>query len=141
MKVDGKEVIDMLGRLQQELPERYSQALEKACLKVEEDGKKNCPVGAGTLRASITHTIEQEDEEIVHYVGSNLDYAHYIHQGTGIYAADGNGRKEVPWNYYDAKSGEWRSTKGIRPTPFLQNAIDENQENIINYFKGVIEDA
>ena len=41
MKVDGKEVIDMLGRLQQELPERYSQALEKACLKVEEDGKKN----------------------------------------------------------------------------------------------------
>ena len=62
-------------------------------------------------------------------------------QGTGIYAIEGNGRKQVPWSYYDERKGEWQSTEGIKPTPFIQMAIDENMDDIINYFKGVMEDG
>lgn len=141
--VNAKEVLQKLNLFKQKLPERTREGMEKVCLKVEADSKKNCPPSiTGNLRASITHkVVDEEDGEIAGYVGSNLDYAPYVHQGTGIYAIEGNGRKEVPWSYYDGRKGEWQSTKGIKPTPFIQMAIDENMDDIINYFKGVMEDG
>lgn len=141
--VNAEEVLQKLNLFKQKMPERIREGMEKVCLKVEADSKKNCPPSiTGNLRASITHkVVDEEDGEIAGYVGSNLDYAPYIHQGTGIYAIEGNGRKEVPWSYYDERKGEWQSTKGIKPTPFIQMAIDENMDDIINYFKGVMEDG
>lgn len=141
--VNAKEVLQKLNLFKQKLPERTREGMEKICLKVEADSKKNCPPSiTGNLRASITHkVVDEEDGEIAGYVGSNLDYAPYVHQGTGIYAIEGNGRKEVPWSYYDERKGEWQSTEGIKPTPFIQMAIDENMDDIINYFKGVMEDG
>ena len=140
--VNAEEVLQKLNLFKQKLPERTREGMEKVCLKVEADSKKNCPAITGNLRASITHkVVDEEDGEIAGYVGSNLDYAPYVHQGTGIYAIEGNGRKEVPWSYYDERKGEWQSTKGIKPTPFIQMAIDENMDDIINYFKGVMEDG
>ena len=55
--------------------------MEKVCLKVEADSKKNRPPSiTGNLRASITHkVVDEEDGEIAGYVGSNLDYAPYVH--------------------------------------------------------------
>lgn len=142
--VNAKEVLQALNLFKSKtLPAATREGMEKVCLKVEADSKKNCPASnTGNLRASITHeVVEEDDGEIAGYVGSNLDYAPYVHQGTGIYAIEGNGRKEVPWSYYDERKGEWQSTKGIKPTPFIQMAIDENREDIINYFEGVIKDG
>lgn len=141
--VNAKEVLQKLNLFKQKLPKRTREGMEKVCLKVEADSKKNCPPSiTGNLRASITHkVVDEEDGEIAGYVGSNLDYAPYVHQGTGIYAIEGNGRKEVPWRYYDERKGEWQSTEGMKPTPFIQMAIDENMDDIINYFKGVMEDG
>ena len=141
--VNAKEVLQKLNLFKQKLPERTREGMEKVCLKVEADSKKNCPPSiTGNLRASITHkVVDEEDGEIAGYVGSNLDYAPYVHQGTCIYAIEGNGRKQVPWSYYDERKGEWQSTEGIKPTPFIQMAIDENMDDIINYFKGVMEDG
>ena len=103
--------------------------------------EKNCPPAVtGNLRASITHDVETKTSKVVGTVGSNLNYAPFVHQGTGIYAINGNGRKEVPWNYYDERLGEWVSTKGIHPTPFLQMAIDSNRQTILDYFKGILSD-
>ena len=141
--VNAKEVLQKLNLFKQKLPKRTREGMEKVCLKVEADSKKNCPPSiTGNLRASITHkVVDEEDGEIAGYVGPNLDYAPYVHQGTGIYAIEGNGRKEVPWRYYDERKGEWQSTEGMKPTPFIQMAIDENMDDIINYFKGVMEDG
>jgi hypothetical protein len=123
--------------MEQQLPKGLLEGMEKVCLKVEADSKKNCPGEKGTLRQSITHTIEELEDGIMGYVGSNLEYAPYVHQGTGIYAKEGNGRKEVPWKYKDAE-GEWHATEGIKPKPFIQDAIDENRDAIIEFFKGVM---
>lgn len=73
-------------------------ALKDACIVVERAAKEKCPVGdTGNLRGSITS--EWNDEE--GRVGTNLFYAPYVHQGTGIYAINGDGRKDVPWRYQD----------------------------------------
>ncbi len=44
------------------------------------------PVDQGKLRQSINYTLRQEGGEPVAYVGANVDYAIYVHEGTGIYS-------------------------------------------------------
>ena len=79
--VNAKEVLQKLNLFKQKLPKRTREGMEKVCLKVEADSKKNCPPSiTGNLRASITHkVVDEEDGEIAGYVGSNLDYAPYVH--------------------------------------------------------------
>lgn len=100
--------------------------LTKACLLVENDAKKNCPVDTGQLRQSITHEVEGNTGVI----GTNVEYAPYVEYGTGIYAKDGNGR-QTPWSYQRA-DGKWITTKGQKPQAFLEPALLENEEEILN---------
>lgn len=108
--------------------------VEKALTVIEADGKRNCPVDNGRLRASITHSVEATPEQARGRVGTNVDYAPYVHEGTGIYAKDGNGRK-TPWSYRDPKTGERVFTHGQKPKPFLRDAMEQNQGKIAQIFK------
>lgn len=105
--------------------------VEKACLLVENQAKMDCPVDEGVLRASITSETEVTETEIVGRIGSNEEYAPYVHNGTGIYAKDGNGRK-TPW-IYQIKSSRRRGyyhTVGQRAQPFLLYAQLFNRDRI-----------
>ena len=105
--------------------------MQMAALKVEAAAKKECPVDTGILRASINSSCKFEDGEIVGRIGSMLEYAPYVHQGTGIYAKDGNGRK-TEWTYV-ASSGKYKGghkTRGQEPNPFLERARDKEKNNI-----------
>lgn len=115
------------------LLEAVQKGLEKACILVEVSAKENCPVDDGVLRASITHDVDGTEG----YIGTNVEYAPYVHQGTGIYAVNGDGRKEVPWCFQDIH-GNWIYTKGQKPNPFLQKAIDENQDKVLKQFEGLL---
>ena len=99
-------------------------AIEKACLLVENEAKRNCPVDNGELRASITHETSEYEGE----VGSDLEYAPYVEYGTGVFSSQGNGRK-TPWSYRDAK-GEWHTTIGQHPQPFLIPALEDKREEV-----------
>lgn len=136
----GEEVITNINKfISSTLPNATEEGMEKVCLFIEGEAKDRCPVGSGTLRASITYQIDSNQDKIVGYVGSNLDYAPFVHQGTGIYALEGNGRKQVPWTYWNDKTGQLEKTVGLKPTPFIQDAIDANRDKIMDYFKGVLE--
>lgn len=129
------EVIENLEKaIEKQIPEALYKAMEKACLIVVADAKRNCPVDDGQLRQSIDYQIEQEQEETIGYVGSNVEYAPYVEKGTGIYAADG---RKTPWKYQDAK-GDWHTTAGQKAQPFLQPAIDSNRDKIEKCFEGII---
>lgn len=121
IRTDADEVLTNLKRLADTkvLHAAVEPGLEKACLRVVADAKRNCPVDKGTLCNTIQYSIEEEGETLAGYVGSNLEYAPYVHQGTGIYAKDGNGRKQVPWVYYSEKDGKRHVTSGSKPRPFL----------------------
>lgn len=114
-----------------------SPTMEKACLLVENDAKRNCPVDTGQLRASIKHEVLGTKEDITGVVGSNTEYAPYVEYGTGIYARDGNGR-QTPWVYTDAKTGEKVFTRGSHPHPYLEPALLINENNIMELFKEAI---
>lgn len=104
-------------------------ALGKACALVEAAAKKKAPKGAGDLRRSITSEVKQQSGDIVGIVFTPLEYAPYVEYGTGLFAEEG-GRRDVPWSYQDDE-GNWHSTRGMKPQPYLRPALNENKKQII----------
>lgn len=113
--------------------------VEKALLVVEASAKANCPVDDGRLRSSITHTVEASDGVARGRVGTNVNYGPYVHDGTGIYARNGNGRKK-PWAYKHPKTGLIVFTHGQKPQPFLRDALEENKDRIAQIFKEAVDE-
>ena len=105
-------------------------AMGKACALVEKEAKINAPKDTGALRRSISSKVDVDGKEVVGTVFTPLEYAPYIEYGTGLFAESG-GRKDVPWHYQDDK-GEWHSTNGIHPCPFMRSALLDNRNRIKN---------
>ena len=110
--------------------DKLEAALMKACALVEREAKKKAPKGNGDLRRSITSKVENLEGTVY----TPLEYAPYVEYGTGLFAEGGNGRKDVPWSYKDEK-GEWHSTEGMQPSPYLRPALLENREKIVKIIK------
>lgn len=112
--------------------EKIKSGLNDAVMIVEKDAKIKAPVGSGELRRSISSKIEGLEGTVF----TALEYAPYIEYGTGLFAENG-GRQDVPWSYKDAK-GEWHTTSGIHPHPYMRPALKENKDKIINIIKEAI---
>ena len=121
------EVLNSLGELADTA--NLEEALGKACAIVEASAKKKAPKDSGDLRRSITSKVEN-NEGVVY---TPLFYAPYVEYGTGLFAESG-GRTDVPWNYQDDK-GNWHSTSGMKPQPFMRPALYENREEILRILK------
>ena len=104
-------------------------ALGKACALVERSAKQKAPKDTGDLRRSITSKVEGT-EGVVY---TPLEYAPYVEYGTGLFAENG-GRQDVPWNYQDDE-GNWHSTSGQKPQPYMRPALNENREEILRIIK------
>lgn len=112
---------------------RAEKALKKACALVEREAKKKAPKGTGELRRSITSKIEINGDELQGVVFTPLEYAPYVEYGTGLFAEEG-GRADVPWCYQDDE-GEWHTTSGMHPQPYMRPALDENREEILRILR------
>lgn len=111
-------------------------ALGKAAAIVEASAKQKAPKGDGDLRRSITSKVE----DMKGIVYTPLEYAPYVEYGTGLFAEGGNGRKDVPWNYQD-EEGNWHSTSGMKPHPYMRPALEENREKITQVLReGLLND-
>lgn len=113
-----------------EKAENIKNALKEASLAVEKAAKQKAKKGrTGELRNSITSKVDGF-EGVVY---TPLEYAPYVEYGTGLFAENG-GRSDVPWCYED-EQGEWHSTSGMKPQPFMRPALDESREEIIRILK------
>lgn len=121
------EVLNSLGKLADTA--NLEGALGKACAIVEAEAKKKAPKGSGDLRRSITSKVENNEG----IVFTPLFYAPYVEYGTGLFAESG-GRTDVPWCYQDDE-GEWHSTSGMKPHPYMRPALYENREEILRIIK------
>lgn len=105
-------------------PDKLDRALMRACLVVERAAKEKAPKDTGDLGRSITSKVENHEG----IVFTPLEYAPYVEYGTGLFAEEG-GRTNVPWCYQDDE-GNWHSTSGQHPQPFMRPALDENRERV-----------
>lgn len=119
--------------------EALKRNVSQACAIVEREAKMKAPKDTGALRRSIHSITKEEDGQIVGTVFSDVEYAPYVEYGTGLFAEDGDGKKN-PWSYQDDK-GKWHTTSGMRPQPFLRPAFAENREKIKQkLMEGIIDD-
>lgn len=119
--------------------ETLTQAMKEATLFVEDVAREKAPKGDGTLIGSIESKVEVNGSEVIGTVFTPLFYAPYVEFGTGLYAAAGDGRKDVPWRYKD-DAGNWHSTKGMHPQPFMYPALHENEDVIRQFLKEALAD-
>ena len=103
--------------------------ITEACKLVEAAAVDNCPVDTSELQGSI-HIIEPKPiREPAGIVGTNKEYAPYVEMGSGLFAVNGDGRQDVPWRYQDAE-GNWHTTSGQKPQPFLGPALRDNADEV-----------
>lgn len=96
---------------------------------VEALAKKFAPVNTGRLRASINTKLVKYGGELAVLVGTNVNYAMFQHEGTGIYGPHGEPIVPVRAKFlkFIPKGGSTyvfaRSVKGSPPTFFLRRAL------------------
>lgn len=118
--------------------QKFEAQLKKACALVERAAKEKAPKGTGELRRSITSEIKQEGDNLMGVVYTPLEYAPYVEFGTGLFAEEG-GRTDVPWRYQNGK-GEWYTTSGQHPQPFMRPAFNENREEILRILREALKE-
>jgi len=102
--------------------------------KVEAKAKKNLDnrsprrVDTGRLRSSITTQLLNVGGKPVVRVGTNVYYALWVHDGTGIYGPKGTyiyakRAKYMSWKTKGGKRVYAVKTKGMKPNPFLKDAV------------------
>lgn len=127
-----------LEELIKEFPDKIEECVKNAAFEIEREAKENITSeSTGTLRRSITTTVEQDGEDITAVVSTNVSYAPYYHEGTGIFSRSGSGRSEVPWVYYD--NGKFYKTSGIKPNPFLERAANSVSGHLEEFFENALE--
>lgn len=125
IRLEGLEdIIQELEKLDD--TKNFEKSLQKACAVVERAARKKAPKNNGELRRSITSKVDG----LTGVVFTPVEYAPYVEYGTGLFAEGGNGRKDVPWNYQDDK-GNWHSTSGMAPHPYMRPALNENRQRIL----------
>lgn len=114
--------------------EAVAKALETIGLVAERYAKEMCPTDTSRLKNSISH--ETDDDTV--YVGTNVEYAPYVEFGTGKFAEGGGGRP-TPWSYQDDK-GNWHTTNGMKPQPYLKPAIENHLDEYKQYLKDELQE-
>ena len=119
-----------------QMQELLMQNMELTLDHVAGKAKEKVGVGTGALRADTRSLgVEIVGDEVHGSVGNSLEHAIYHHQGTGIYAVNGDGRK-TPWVYEDPKTGEKIYTRGSKPNPYLKDTIEQEQSTISKLLGG-----
>jgi len=102
--------------------------------KVEAKAKQNLEraprrVDTGLLRSSINTQLVSQGGKISVRVGTNVFYAVYVHDGTGIYGPKGTyiypkTKKFLSWKPKSGGRIFAKRVRGMRPNRFLADAID-----------------
>lgn len=135
-------------------------AMEKVCALLERSAKQEAPKGdTGELRRSITSKVEKDRNSIEGIVYTPLEYAPYVEYGTGLFAENGKGRKDVPWfipigdefplskaekyhmRIFEAPNGKkFAMSYGQDPHPFMRPALNKNKNKIVEILReGIVE--
>jgi HK97 gp10 family phage protein len=151
MEVEGLEAIAALIRDLETLPDDpiFRQALLDGALVIEEKAKDNLnkmvyeKPERGYKRThnlfdstQATGKIEKGIGAVITGVESRMEYAVYVHEGTGVFARGGNGRK-TPWLYRDSH-GIFHRTVGQHPKPYLSKACRDSKEEVATLLNNAI---
>lgn len=94
--------------------------LGRRAIRVESRAKALCPVDTGRLRSSITWKLGSDFVGLYALVGTNVEYAVYVHEGTRPHDITGN-----PWLFWKGADHPVHVVHhpGTKPHRFLVDAL------------------
>jgi phage gpG-like protein len=106
---------------------KRQQTMELIALFVEAEAKLRAPVKTGDLRRRITHATEHTDTKSTAKIGTNLEYAQAVEEGTNPHKIKRKDGKPLRIKI----NGKWVTVDevnhpGSKPYPYLHPAIEEN---------------
>jgi hypothetical protein len=95
---------------------------------IQNEAKRRCPVDEGRLRASIENTVTVSGTQVIVRVGTVVEYALAVHNGTGIYGPSGQlirptNAKALSWKPRAGPRVFVKWVRGQRGNPFLTDAM------------------
>lgn len=111
----------------QKIQENGEAFLEEVGGEVEAQTKRNTKVDTGKTKGSWEHIVNADKMEV--QIGSRYKNALWEELGTGIYALNGDGRKNK-W-VYRTPDGKFHTTVGKKPRRALYNAYNSKKNAII----------
>ena len=125
MSVEFKDFSKIVLQKIQETGETF---LEEVGGEVEAQTKQNTKVDTGKTKGSWEHVVNAEKMEV--QIGSRYKNALWEELGTGIYALNGDGRKNK-WVYKNPKDGKFYTTVRKKPRRTLYKAYNSKKNLII----------
>ena len=109
-----------------------SQELERTALRIERQSKELAPVDTGDLRRSIT----TDGGGLSYEVGTNLEYAEYIEEGTSPHTITGN-----DYLYWEGADHPVKSVNhpGNRAYLYMETAFNTQTEDLEDRISNIIE--
>jgi len=118
-----------LGRLVRDRNSDVGRQLVRKTVAVFNRAASTCPVDKGRLRSSHAWEVRVDGRGLVGVVGVSVDYARWVHDGTGIY-----GPRRAPIRPRTARVLAFkpkgsskvvfaRQVRGMRGRPWLRNAL------------------
>lgn len=110
-------------------------AIRRSIIGIQGKATENAPIRDGGLRASIVRGASFSN--LKGTLWPNIEYAYYVHEGTGIYV----GHKPYLANIPDVG---YRWMKGMKPRPFLRKAVETEdaqvQRNFVNAVQNTLDE-
>lgn len=81
LKLVGRQAVD-LSNLSEEQAEKAANAFMAVVIQMRNLAVQNCPTDTGALRASVASFPVETGTPGIYQLGSNMEYAQYVHDGT-----------------------------------------------------------
>lgn len=129
--LDTTDFLKSLNEAKEKTTNTLAENLKNVSDKRLEDAKERTPVDIGTLKENSGYFVKIKGNKIVAIIGFMEFYAVYVHQGTGLFALNGDGRKTPWWWKGTTEKWEgWHFTHGQKPKQFLWDALVNNLDLI-----------
>lgn len=131
--LEYKTTLEDLKNYKINLKNKLIHNLDNVSNEILENSREIAPIDIGIMRENSGYYTKELEEsgEIISYVGFMEFYAVYVHQGTGLFALNGDGR-QTPWWWKGTteKWEGWHRTTGQRPKQFLWDTYIDYIEHI-----------
>jgi len=117
---------------------KYALLIQGTARKMLKDDPRR--VDEGLLRSSIQTFISQIfKQRLAALVFTDLEYAAFVHWGTGIHGENpAGGHRTTPWIYFDEKRREYYVTRGMEANMFLLNAFNKHAPQLERELKACL---
>lgn len=92
---------------------------------VQAEAQQRVKVKTGNLRRNITHKTESEENKSISNIGTNVEYAQALEEGTSPHSINYDKPQRLNINGVWVTVGKINHP-GTKPQPYLKPAIDEN---------------